>query len=330
MTTTQNFAGKYFLVSGHAGEHEVFIGKAIDEPFNNYLLIEGKAITYTPQGFMNVKPFTTTVNLPTQDPRYKIQQVTHPEARNEVQKILTNNVNQVFRATYPYTYRWVETCFTDLYNTNYNGNYANRGYGYNNFNRYAHVTTNPFFSTFEGFVHSAEQFRRILFQAPQVSSSREMDKVTELEGNLQIELGKTTNQIAVKFNQVVAREAELKTYFEAIQTYYLPISTTNHVGGWVYLFTRMQMAKNWAQRNGKAPLVREINTFIKEGINNLNDAMLEHCATLDMLITETCTQYGIVLETFGELSPFTSYLTPYNGVVDTIDTPTRHLVGANI
>ena len=83
MTTTQSFAGKFYLISGFANGNEVFIGKAIDEPFADHLSIEGKTIAFTRQGFMNVKPFTTVLNVPFKDPNFQIQQISHPEATNE-------------------------------------------------------------------------------------------------------------------------------------------------------------------------------------------------------------------------------------------------------
>lgn len=335
MTTTQTMAGKYFLISGIANGLEVFIGKAIDEPFSDNLAVEGKTITYTPQGFMNVKPFATIINFPFRDPKFQIQQISNPEARNEAHKILTTAVPQVHRATYPFTFRWVEASVTALplnhgipFTAPHTGVAPLAFDPVQNFTRFAWGATNPFFSFYEGFTTSAEHFRRILFQYPQVTTTREMDKVTELEGNLTIEIGKITNQIAIKFNQLAGRETELTNYFEAIQGFNLPIPTNNHVGGWVYLITRMQLAKSWAQRNGKTPLVREINVFIKEGITQLSEIILEHCTTLDTLITETCTQYGILLEMYGEISPFSRYTTPFSAAVDSLDINNPAMAGA--
>ncbi len=38
--TTQTFAGKYVLVSGILEGREVFLGKAVDEPFSDQLSVE--------------------------------------------------------------------------------------------------------------------------------------------------------------------------------------------------------------------------------------------------------------------------------------------------
>ena len=159
-----------------------------------------------------------------------------------------------------------------------------------------------------------------------------MDKITELEGDLTIEIGKITNEIAVKTNQLIHRDPELANYFEWVQGHNLPMPPTNEIAGWLYLIQRLQIAKAWARRKGKTPLVRETNTLVKEGINRLNETILEHASSLDTLITETCSQYGIQFETFGEMSPFASYTAPYSGNFEnySFETPTFNppLVGA--
>jgi hypothetical protein len=337
-TSTQSFAGKIFVVSGftpNSNVHgfEVFLGKAIDEPFGDNLAIEGKTITYNHQGSMSVKPFMTTIQFPYRNSTYQFQQLTHDGARNEAQRILTTNVTNIYRSTFPYLYRWIESSFGGEGHAPFGGgfgylrNFGFGGYGQGTFARYGQTFTNPFFAFYQGFVNSAEHFRRILFQSPQINTTREMDKVTELEGNLTIELGRITNQTAVKFNQIVSRENELRQYFEAIHGFEIPVATNNYAHGWIYLMTRMQMAKSWGQRNGKTPLVREINGFVRESINSLNDVILEHCSTLDTLITETCTHYGISLEIFGTLSPFTNYTAPYAYTAETLDNTGSNLVG---
>jgi len=97
----------------------------------------------------------------------------------------------------------------------------------------------------------------------------------------------------------------------------MPLNMTTQIGGWSYLINRLQVAKNWARRSGKTPMVREINTLMKEGISKLNETIRDHCGALDTLITETCTQYGIQFEMFGEMSPFANYTAPYAGGLET-------------
>jgi hypothetical protein len=311
--------GKFVFVSGINSGREVFFGRPIDEPYADTVSIEGKSITWTPQGIMVIKPFVTLCTFPTKNANCQIQQIQNPEALHEANNLFNTSVTTITRANYPLTYRWIEsamswftntTPFNAALNTNLYARPFNAGYA---------ATANPFSSFFEGFKSSSEQFRRALFQSPQVSSTREMDKLTELEGDLLIEIGKITNQVAVKFNQFVGRNTELAHYLESMQGFTIPTPTTNTMSGWCFLMNRLQIAKNWARRNGKTPLVREINTLTKDGINGLNEIILEHCSSLDTLITETFSQYGITFELHGELSPFANYTAPYSGTIENYD-----------
>jgi hypothetical protein len=330
-TTLGTQIGKFVFVSGLNGGREVFFGRPIDDAYADTLTIEGKSITFTPQGFMVVKPFVTLCTFPTKSSNVQIQQIQNPEALHEANNLYNTSVTTVTRANYPLTYRWIESAVNFgnnpyfAYGNGFNGTFGRtNNWSYNAFN-------NPFSSFFEGFKTSAEQFRRALFQSPQVSSTRELDKLTELEGDLLIEIGKITNQVAVKFNQFVGRNTELAHYFESMQGFTIPLPTTNTMGGWCFLMNRLQIAKNWARRNGKTPLVREINTLTKDGFNGLNELILEHCSSLDTLITETFSQYGITFELHGEMSPFASYTAPFSGAIENYDaTNTPTYAGAGV
>lgn len=320
MTPNANkFAGKYVFVSGFAGGREVFLGRAIDEPFSDQIQLEGKPIAFTQQGFMVIRPFATTMSFPMKDPNFQIQFVTNQDAIGEITNIFKSSVNTLNRTSFPMTYRWIQSAIrTESYNTFGNFNQTNGFFANfnNNANSYGFSFNNPFNAFFKGFANSAEQFRRALFTSPQVNTTKEMDKITELEGDLTIEIGKVTNEVAVKFNHMINRENELTSYFEWFQGFNMPINAGNQIGGWSYLMNRLQIAKNWARRNGKTPMVREINNLMKEGINKLNETILDHCSSLDTLITETCTQYGIQFELFGEMSPFANYTAPFSGSTD--------------
>lgn len=321
-TNVKGYAGKFVFVSGIAGGREVFLGRAIDEPFSEQISLEGKPISYTPQGVMIVRPFTTVVTFPVKDPNFQIQYINNPTVIDEINNIFNSSLTQISRANYPLTFRWIEASIRQNAPALFNGyGGANR---YNHFNQATYGNANAFYSFYSGFATSAEQFRRALFQSPQVNTTKELDKITELEGDLTIEIGKVTNEIAVKFNHLINRDGELINYFEWIQGYTTPILPTNLIGGWAYLINRLQVAKNWARRNGKTPLVREINNLMKEGINRLNEAILDHCSSLDTLITETCNQYGIQFELYGEMSPFMNYTGPFASSFETynFETPT--------
>jgi hypothetical protein len=331
MSTKSNLGNQSFcFVSGVHGGREVFLGRPIDETHTDTITLEGKSIGMTPQGFLVVRPFVTVCTFPMRSVTCQVQKITNPEALAEATGLFTMSVTTISRTSHPLMYRWIETALANSahgmgsmapsgYGMSGNGSRASQmasqmgnGGGYNAFN-------NPFSSFYEGFETSAEQFRRALFQSPQVNTTRELDKLTELEGDLTIEVGKITNQIAIKFNAMLSRNSELTRYFEAIQGFGIPFTTTTTVGGWCFLINRLQIAKNWARRTGKTALVREINTLTKEGINRLNEIILEHCSTLDTLISETFSQYGITFEIWGDLSPFAGYTAPYSGTMESVE-----------
>ena len=320
-------AGKFVFVTGTGGGREVFFGKTIDEPFSDQVSVEGKSIGWTPQGFLAVRPFTTVVNFPLKTPGFQIQTVTDQAVIEELTTIYRTAVNQITRTNFPLTFRWIESALSHepFYGNSFNGTNSWRAAtartnGFNSFN--------PFYSFYMGFANSTEQFRRALFTSPQVTTTKEMDKITELEGDLTIEIGKITNEIAVKCNQLINRDHELGHYFQWIQGFTVPVPPTNQIAGWLYLINRLQIAKTWARRNGKTTLVRETNTLVKEGINRLNETILEHCASLDTLITETCNQYGIQFENFGEMSPFANYTTPYSGTFEGFNYEPQFMTGS--
>ena len=310
--SSKTTTGSFFLVSALANGREVFLGRAIDEPFQEQLTLEGKSLSFTPQGYLVVRPFATIVTFPLQDPNHPVQNVTDPEVTREVTDVLDMSVIQIHRSTHPLVYRWVEACAKRD---------VTAAWHVNGFNRGGLGVANPIFSFYEGFMSSAEQFRRALFQSPQVNTTSELDSLTELEGQLTVKIGKVTNKIAINFNQVVTRESELTQYLEAIQGFSLPVPPASQAGGWVFLINWLQIAKNFAQREGKTPLVREINGLATDGINTLNAIILEHCSELDTLITEAFSKYGIRFEIYGAMSPFATYSTPFSGSVESYQMP---------
>lgn len=315
--------GKLFFVSGLSGGREVFLGKAIDEPYEQSLTLEGKILALSPQGIVVARPFNTTATFSLKDPVHSLQHISDPHAHEEAIHVLNFSVTQVSKSVFPLICRWIETAcqaaigviptqffpnvpFTPAATFPQRETFFN-GVGQNN----------PFYGFYQGFLSTAEQFRRSLFHSRQVSSTRELDKVAELEGNLAIEVGKLANQIAVKFHQLAMQENELYPYLDAFQGADLPSSGVRYsMAGWLYLFQRLQFAKSWARRDGKSALVRDINVLIKDGIFGLNEVILDHCNSLDTLITETFSQYGIAYEIYGELSPFVGYTGPAPSALD--------------
>lgn len=295
----KNAAGKLFFVSGLTGGREVFLGKAIDEPVQGHLALEGKVLSMSPNASagrvprMVVRPFRTTVNFALSEAGYAVQHLSSTEAVAEASDLLELAATHVSRSSYPLVFRWVETAVQpevappDADSTDP-----------------LPFAANPFLGLYESFQATAEEFRRVLFRSHQIETTRELDRVTELEGDLLIEIGKITNQAAIKFQQILSAERGLSRYFEALQPSELPLGNARRsMSGWPFLFERVQTAKSWARRNGKGALVRDVNTLLKDGLFGLNEVILEHSNSLDTLITETFGQYGITHELADEPEP---------------------------
>jgi hypothetical protein len=318
-------ASKVFLVSGISAGREVFLGKAIDEPREEILTLEGKIISFAPQGFLVARPFHTTATFHVKDAQYCIQHVSHPKANEEAIQILNLSIANLSRFAFPLLYRWVESSCTSALAFQpigiTNGLPITTPVGIPQAERSAIGYVHPFHGLYQGFLNTAEQFRRALFHSRQVSTTRELDRLAELEGSIAIEIGKVANQIAVKFHQLATKENELFEYLENYQVEPIIGHVRHSMAGWLFLFERLHSAKAWARRAGMVSLVRDINTLVKDGIFGLNEVILDHCNTLDTLIAETFSQYGISYEIHGELSPFTSITSP-------VQSYERELVGA--
>jgi hypothetical protein len=294
--STQTFAGKYVLVSGINQGREVFLGKVIDEPYGGKLSVEGKPIGVSPQGTITARPFATLAQFPVQDPSYQIQQIGSSDVKAEAERILSTSLVYVDRRAFPLISRWIEPSVRreipfQLPPSRVNGVYS----------------SNPLVSLQAGFMTSAEQFHKALFRAPRVTSTIELDRLSELQGNLLIEVGKVTNQMAVRFNQLIAQERDLVRYFEIVERPTTSAAPTLGPSGWAFLFTRFETAKNWARRAGKTAFVREINQLSKEGISRVTEIILDHCGSLDTMIAEACASHGITPEEYGETSPLSHY-----------------------
>jgi hypothetical protein len=313
-TVPKSTAGKLFIVSGLSGGREVFLGKAIDEPYEGHITLEGKVLSFA-SGFVIARPFLTTVNFFIDDPHKTVLHIAHPKAHEEAIQLLNLSVTHVNKSTFPLLYRWIESAAA----TATNGHapfFPSQFYPFvagQHFPQFIPQAPfastqgfqNPFIGFYHGFLSTAEQFRRAIFHSRTATTTRELDKLAELEGNLAIEIGKLTNQIAIKFHQFASRDPELQNYLESFHGADLPIAGARFsMVGWLYLFDRISFAKTWARRAGKSTLVRELNVLVKEGIFGLSEVILDHCSSLDALITETFSQYGISYEIYGELSPF--------------------------
>jgi hypothetical protein len=85
---TKSTPGKLFFVSGLSGGREVFLGKAIDEPYEQSLSLEGKLLALSPQGIIVARPFTTTATFSLKDPVYTLQHISDPARAREAIHVL--------------------------------------------------------------------------------------------------------------------------------------------------------------------------------------------------------------------------------------------------
>jgi len=312
----QNYSGSYFMVSGLNQGREVFIGKAVDEPFQGNVCLEGKVMGFTPQGFLVVRPFSTLANFPVEETNSPCQRITDPAVVTEATNLLNSSATQVHRVNYPLIHSWMDSCVKPEVISNWVTT---------NTQRAAWWASNPWFNMMERFNAGAEHFHYALFMSPQVNSTEEMDKLTEVQGSLTIELGKIANRITVTFNQILARETHLTEYLQAFQGVNQFNPVASHSAGWLYLNQRLDISKVWARQMGKTALVREINEIMKEGFTQLNESILSHSNSLDTLIAETINLYGITPDMYTGVTTLTGIATsPVMSPVETFEPSTPH------
>jgi len=299
MQTAITYTDRLFLVSGIDGGREAFLGRALGEPLGGFVTLEGKAVHLAAPGRMTVRPFSTRASFPVGDPGYAIHELACGEALDEARGFVADSAGQVDRAAFPLLYRWMESCV--------------RGAPASAAEPGPAAGTSPLLGFYGGFAAGAEEFRRAMYECPRVASTTELDRVAELEGSLAMELGKLANQMAIKLGRIVARDDALASYLAAFRGLDLAAragAPAGSMGGWVYVVGRMQIAKNRARWAGDVDLVREINALTKEGIAALNEAILDHCSSLDVLITEAFAQYEITPGLGRRAAPFDGYLHP--------------------
>ena len=161
-------------------------------------------------------------------------------------------------------------------------------------------STHSTFGFFADFLGQAEDFRRALLRSQRISSSRELDRVAELTGDLVIEVGRITGRLALGLDRIVASDPELRAHLERFPEGRAPDGPLGSVlGGFPYLSERVAWAKEFARANAREELVRELNAVFKEALFVLNEVVLDHVGSLDVLMTEAFAQYGIGPEELG-------------------------------
>lgn len=283
----QSQSNSLFLVSGFTRERGFFLGHSSPDPEQAELAhvteLEGKWIETGFSGAPRIQPLLTRVRLASGDPSLLVQAIDHPSALAEAERLLGTSVQTLNPVLFPILYRFVQVTKAPAPASTAmeQGRQAN--------------SLSEFQATFQ---RTAEQFRHALIQELQVQTTRELDKLTELEGDLVIELGKVSNEIAAGFNQLSQREDALAAHMalavDPEQDFEFGDSDRTRPGSsWLALLGRLEYAKNWARREGRTPLVRELNANLRQASTRLGEVVLEHCSALDTLISESFTQHDL-------------------------------------
>ncbi len=276
---------RWVYVTGLADGREVFVGRTGDDlATSSRITVEGKAIAWGPERALLAQPFATSRTFSTTDGAHAVHVVTDDDAVRELDGICRTPTHVLGRTTHPRTWRWIESA---------TGNAGG-----------AHAESSLTHGIWNGFTATAARFRAALFASPGITTTRELDSLTEIEGQAAIELGRAANHAAVRFQALTARFGDLTAFLDAVHG---GRASGGAPGGWSDLFARADAAKAWARRNGSTSLVRDLNRWIRDGIDAWNGIVLDACAELDTLITETFNQHGITSELYGDLSPFTGW-----------------------
>ncbi len=283
--------GALFLIAERSQGKEFFLGRATGESDANRLSLEGKALLPDGTGEMTVQPFATRSDYRLDDSNYRIQRVDHPDAVDEVTRILTLAIAEVSRATFPLLSRWFQGSSNDLIGA-------------------PERSAAPFQHILVEFRASASRMRRALILSPQVTSPQELDRLVELEGDLVIEVGKVTSKVVTELNRMLENENGLSHFLHRVGDASGPSSHhSEELSGWQLVSGRLSAAKNWAIAGAETDVVRQLSALIHEGTTAIGQVLLEHQGALDTLASEAFGRYGIqphTVEAQVTLSPIPS------------------------
>ncbi len=267
--------GRLFLVTGITSGREVFLGKALSEPEEGRITLEGRSIGRSASGELALRPFATRVSFTTFDPDVTLHHVFERDVLAEGLELLRCKEEVLAAPSHPLFHRWIDASIPGL----------DAGF---EIDLAPSDAPDDLYGTFRT---SLEGCRRLLYAAPQVGSTRELDRLAELEGDLVIELGKSANGIAVQLHEVLETRPDLGRFLascpEPRESWPTPL------GPWQRLSRRLQQAKQWALRRGDVDLVRTVNALVREGTLGTDGILLEHVSALDALTTEAFDHYGI-------------------------------------
>ncbi|MFT5285316.1 MAG: hypothetical protein ACI8TQ_001478 [Planctomycetota bacterium] len=268
--------GALYLIAERSLGKEFFLGRATGESDAQHLSLEGKALLPDDAGEMTVQPFATRAEYRMDDSNYRIQRVDHPDAVDEVTRVLTLAIAGITRDSFPLLARW----------------FSNEAHKPSQ--EVTSASTTPFQHLHTEFRESTARFRKAMILSPQVTSAHELDRLAELEGDMVIEIGKVTNRIATSLNRMLENENRLAHFLRRVgDPSQIATSKFNELSGWRLTSSRLSAAKNWAVSSAATELVRELSGLIQEGNGTIGKILLEHQGALDALASEAFGRYGI-------------------------------------
>ena len=284
--------GALYLIAERSQGREFFLGRATGESDANRLSLEGKALLPDGTGEMTIQPFATRADYRLDDSNYRIQRVDHPDAVDEVTRVLTLAIAGITRESFPLLSRWFAGSPNEFSNSKQPS------------------STAPFQHILTEFRECTFRLRRALILSPQVTATQELDQLVELEGDLTIEVGKITAKIVTELNLMLESENGLAHFLRRVgDTGGASRGRSDELAGWQLSAGRLTAAKNWAVAGAETELVRTLSALIQEGNTRIGQVLLEHQAALDTLASEAFGRYGIqphTIEPSIALSPMES------------------------
>jgi hypothetical protein len=266
------------LVTGLAGGREVFVGRSLGAGEGVTRTVEGKAVRRNADGSLGVQPFATTCGLAASG-GVRFHDVTDGEACREIEDLLASPVASIARTTHPFTAGWIERALCA------DGGAAPRAEGWGTVPDGLH----------HDFAAGVRQLRTALCASPAVQTTRELDRLTEIECAVAGRVGRAVSQAVVQLHGLCARNGDLCAFLDAVHGAG-GVRGAQGLSGWSQVMERAAAIRGWARRNGDAGLAREVHHVVRDGLDALCGVLLDGSAQLDTLAAETFNQLGVEAE----------------------------------
>ena len=268
-----------YLVPGLAGGREFFLGEPVDGAARSCLA--GKVVSLTDDGRIVIRPHRTTLMVDTIVGGREAHRLDDRVIQEEARALLESSATHIPEEAVPRLRRWLDA--------------ARAGRESQERERTLGIEIAPTDSVAErhaAFRSNARAIRRLLLATPHLHSGRELDRITELEADLLLELGKVVNRLSWRWNELISGVPELRARAEDETTGAEPVRDASS-GGWRELWAALQESLAWARARGRAELLADLNSLLREGLITSHGILSDHAAALDGLIAESLAEYGI-------------------------------------